>query len=63
MRYFEQEKPLLRIRIRIRIRMFLGLLDLDQNPLVGGMDPDPDSSITKQNSKKNLDFYYFVTSF
>jgi hypothetical protein len=32
---------------------FLGLLD---------PDPDPDPSISK-NSKKNLDFYCFVTSF
>ncbi len=30
------------VRIR-RIRMFLGLLDLD--PLVRGMDPDPDPSL------------------
>jgi hypothetical protein len=30
----------LRIRIRIWIHMFLGLLDPD--PLVRGMDPDPD---------------------
>jgi hypothetical protein len=39
----------LRIRIRIqihRIHMFLGLLD--PAPLVRGMDPDPDPSITKQ---------------
>ncbi len=45
--------------------MFLGHKDPD--PLVRGMDPDPapDSapSIIKQNSKKNLDFYSFVTSF
>ncbi len=41
--------------LRIRIPMFLGL----QNPdtLVRGTDPDP--SITKQNSKKNLDSYCF----
>jgi hypothetical protein len=41
--------PVLRIRIQIRIRwirMFLGLLDPD--PLVSGMDPDPDPSIAKQ---------------
>ncbi len=31
--------------IRIRIHVFLGLLDLD--PLVRGMDPDPDASIIK----------------
>jgi hypothetical protein len=43
----------------------LGLLDPDSDPLVRGMDPDPasDSSVTKQNSMKNLDFYCFVTSF
>ncbi len=60
------EKPML--RIRIRIHMFLGLLDPDQ--LVRGMDPDTDTapdpepvlSLSK-NSKKNLDFYCFVTSF
>jgi hypothetical protein len=43
--------PVLRIRIRIRIQrihMFLGLLD-------------PDPSIIMQNSKKNLNSYYFVT--
>ncbi len=49
--------------LRIRIRMFLGLLDSDADPLVRGMDPDPDTSIIVQNSKKNLDFYCFVTSF
>jgi hypothetical protein len=37
---------LLVLRIRIRIWMFLGLLDPD--PLVRGMDPAPDPSITKQ---------------
>ncbi len=37
-------EPLL--RIGIRIRMFLGVLDPD--PLVRGMDSDPDPSITKQ---------------
>jgi hypothetical protein len=40
--------------------MFLGLPDPD--PLVRGMDPDPDSSIIKQTSKTNLDSYCFVTS-
>ncbi len=40
--------------------MFLGLQDPD--PLVRDMDPDPDPSIM-QNSKKNLDSYYFVTLF
>ncbi len=51
--------------------MFLGLLDPDPDPLIRGVDldpasapdPDPDPSIIKQNSKKNLDFYCFVTSF
>jgi hypothetical protein len=35
----------IRIRIRIqihRIHMFWGLLDPDTDPLVRGMDPDPD---------------------
>ncbi len=33
----------LRVRIRIhRIHVFLGLLDPDLDPLVRGMDPDPD---------------------
>ena len=41
-------KSVLRIRIRIRIHMFLGLLDPDPDPLVRGMDPDLDPSITKQ---------------
>jgi hypothetical protein len=52
------------IRIRIRIHMFLDHKDPD--PLVRGMDPDPDPSILlslSKNSKKNLDFYSFVTSF
>jgi hypothetical protein len=31
-----------------RIHIFLSLLDLDPDPLVRGMDPDPDPSITKQ---------------
>jgi hypothetical protein len=43
----------LRIRIRIRIQiprihMILGLLDPDLDPLVRGMDPDPDPSNIKQ---------------
>ncbi len=53
---------------RIRIHMFLGLPDPD--PLVRGMDPDPDLRIlirillsSCKNSKKNLDFFYFVTLF
>ncbi len=44
--------------------MFLGLLDPD--PLVRGMDPDPDldpePSIIKQNSKKNPNFYWVVST-
>ncbi len=32
--------------LRIRIHVFLGLLDLDPDPLVRGIDPDP--SIVKQ---------------
>ncbi len=31
-----------------RIHMFLGLPDPDADPLVRGMDPDPDPSIRKQ---------------
>jgi hypothetical protein len=41
----------LRIRIRIRIHrihMLLGLLDPDLDPLVRGMDPDPDPSNIKE---------------
>ncbi len=40
-------QAVLRIRI-LRIRMFSGLQDPDPNPLVKGIDPDPDPSITKQ---------------
>jgi hypothetical protein len=43
--------------------LFWGLLDPDPDPLVKGMDLDPDPSIIKQNSKKNLGFYCFVSSF
>ncbi len=58
------KKSVLRIRIH-RIHMFLGLPD----PLVRGMDPDPDPAldpdpsiiIQKYRSKKNHDSYYFVT--
>jgi hypothetical protein len=47
----------LRIRIRIRrIRLFSGLLDPD--PLVRGMDPDPDPSILQVKIvRKTLIFY------
>ncbi len=49
-------RAVLWIRIRIhRIDMFLGLLDQDTDPLVRGMDPDPDPSC--KNSNKNLDSY------
>ncbi len=47
------------LRIR-RIRLFLGLPNTD--PLVRGTDPEPDPSIIKKNSKKNLDSYCFVIS-
>jgi hypothetical protein len=43
--------------------MFLGFLDPDPDLLVRGTDPDPDPSIIKQKSEKNLDSYCFVTSF
>ncbi len=36
-----------------RIRRFWGLLDPD--PIVRGMDPDPDPSFIMQNNKKKLD--------
>jgi hypothetical protein len=39
--------------------MFMGLPDHD--PLLRRSDLDPDSSVMKQNSKKNLDSYCFVT--
>ncbi len=41
--------------------MFLSLPDSD--PLVRGMDLDPDPSSASKTSKKNLDSYGFVTSF
>ncbi len=42
----------LRIRIQIhRIHMFLGLLDPD--PLVRGMDSDPDPDLDPSNIKQN----------
>ncbi len=47
--------------------MFLGLPDPDLDSPVRGMDPDPvpdpDPSLIMQNSKKNLDSYYFVILF
>jgi hypothetical protein len=39
--------------------MFLGFPDSNPDPLVRGMDPDPDPSIRKQNSKENFDSYCF----
>jgi hypothetical protein len=50
--------------------MFLGLLDPDTDPEVRSADPgldparapDPNLSVIKQKSKKNLSFYCFVTS-
>jgi hypothetical protein len=41
--------------------MFLVLPDPD--PIVRGMDPDPDPAIIMGNSKKTPDCYYFVTFF
>jgi hypothetical protein len=55
--------------LRIRTHMFLGLLDPDPDPdpLVRGMDPDRIRIwilvTLSKNSKKNLDFSCFVTSF
>ncbi len=40
---------------------FCGLPDPHPDPFVTSTDPDP--SIIKKNSKKNLDFYCLVTSF
>jgi hypothetical protein len=44
--------------------MFLGFLDPDPNPLVRGVDPAPDPSITKQEIPSFLlfcDFFYFLS--
>jgi hypothetical protein len=41
---FTDLRAVFRIQIH-RIHMVLGLMDLDPDPLVRGMDPDPDSSI------------------
>jgi hypothetical protein len=49
--------------------MKTSVADPNPDPLVRGMDPDPaldpdpDPSIIMQNSKKNLDSYYFVIHF
>jgi hypothetical protein len=49
------KKAVLRIQIRIRIRMFLGLLDLD--PLVRGMDLDPDHQAKIEKILLLCDFF------
>jgi hypothetical protein len=43
--------------------MFLQLMYPDPDTLVRGMDPDPDLLSLGKNSKKNLDFDFFVTFF
>ncbi len=47
----------------LRIRKFLGLPEPDLDPLVRGKGqvPDPDPYVIKQNCKKNLYSYRFVT--
>jgi hypothetical protein len=52
--------PVLRIRIH-RIHMFLGLQDLDPDPLVRGMDPDP--SIIKHKILRKSWFLLFCDFF
>ncbi len=42
--------------------MFLGLLNPDPDLVLRGLDPAQDTSIIKQNSKKNPYSYCFVTS-
>jgi hypothetical protein len=51
-------------RIRIQIRKFQDLPDPHPDPYRYFIctAPDPDPSINKQKMKKNLDFYYFVTT-
>ncbi len=58
------------VTVVVRIHMFLGLLDPDLDPLVRGMDPDPDpaldpdpSTVMQKYGKKNLDPYHFVNLF
>ncbi len=61
-----KQKPVLWIRTRIRIHrihMFLGLPDTDPDPLVRGMDPDPDSSIIMQIWQVKPWFLLFCASF
>jgi hypothetical protein len=65
-------KPFLTIRVLI-LMLFLGSLGLGTepnmdpdphlDPLVTSTDPATDPSIIAQNSKKNLDFKCFVSSF
>jgi hypothetical protein len=43
--------------------VFFGLPDPDLDPLVRGMDPDPDPTIIMQKNKKNLKSYFFLTLF
>jgi hypothetical protein len=55
-------EAVLRIRIRSRIpirrmHMFLAVPNPDLDPLLRGTDPDPDPSIIKKNSMKNIDSY------
>ncbi len=62
---FQPKVKLMVPMLRIRSESGSGLLNLD--PLVRGMDMDPDAtpdpSITSKIGKKNLDSYCFVTSF
>ncbi len=57
----DTKKTVLRIRLRIRIHMFLGLPDLD--PLVRGMDPDPDPCIIKHKKYEKPWFLLFCDFF
>ncbi len=41
--------------------MFLGLPNPHPDPLVRDTDPEPAPSIIKQNNKKNIDSYSFMT--
>ncbi len=42
--------------------VFISVVDPDPSPGSDFIWTDPDPSINKQKSKKNLDFYYFVIS-
>jgi hypothetical protein len=53
-----------------RIHVFFGLPDPEPDPLVRGMNPDPDPALDPdrylsscKNNKKNLESYYCVTLF